>query len=664
MAILLSIFAGLTANVTAQVKPYRVTDRQVQLVVSKIQTKSANFKRAASLAINRSSLNGTATEDEFFQNIGDFEQAASALDQNVRSRNSSANDVNALFDSASNINRILATNRLSTNVQSQWTSLKTDLNTLASYYGVTWNPNRTSGNYPNNSNNNNYPNNNYPNNNTGNNSNNNSSGNSAYTTSTSNLNSLVNRIQSRTDAYKRELGYAFDRSMISNSRSRDAANGNVADFVTATSRLKQNVDSQRSTQADVQNVLNSAYNVDRFMKDYRLGSGAETQWNLIRTDLTTLAGYYNVSWGWNNPNYPPRNNNFDNNITGTYRLNANQSDDVASVVDRVSGTYQNNQRDNSRRGLERRLTSPDILVIQKTGSSVTLASSLSPQVTFQADGTARAETTPNGRSIRTTANTSYDGIDISYEGDRTNDFYINFTTVGNNQLRVVRRVYLENRNETVTVSSVYDKTANTAQFSSVDNGNNNGGNQNGGTGNLNSFIVPNNTTVTTTLVNLIDTKQSQVGDRFQLQVVSPSEYNNAVIEGRVTAADNSGRISGRANLSFEFDTIKLANGQTYRFAGIINSVKTPNGDTVSVNNEGTVRDDSQTTKTVTRAGIGAALGAIIGAVTGGGQGAAIGAAVGAGAGAGTVVLQGKDGLQLNQGSTFMLTATAPNNSNR
>ena len=110
-------------------------------------------------------------------------------------------------------------------------------------------------------------------------------------------------------------------------------------------------------------------------------------------------------------------------------------------------------------------------------------------------------------------------------------------------------------------------------------------------------------------------------------------------------AERSGRVSGSANISLEFDTIRLRNGQTYRFAGFVNEVKMLNGDNVSVNNEGTVKDGSQTTKTVTRAGIGAAFGAFIGAIASGGQGAAIGAAIGAGAGAGTVVLQGRDDIE-------------------
>ena len=144
-----------------------------------------------------------------------------------------------------------------------------------------------------------------------------------------------------------------------------------------------------------------------------------------------------------------------------------------------------------------------------------------------------------------------------------------------------------------------------------------------------------------------------------MNVTSPNIYRGAVIEGRVAQIDNSGRLSGRANVSLEFDTIRMRDGRNYRFAGIIDSVRTVNGETVTVNNEGTVRDGNQTTRTATRAGVGAALGALIGAIAGGGSGAAIGAAVGAGAGAGSVLIQGRDNVELGQGTEFTITATGP-----
>jgi uncharacterized protein YcfJ len=111
----------------------------------------------------------------------------------------------------------------------------------------------------------------------------------------------------------------------------------------------------------------------------------------------------------------------------------------------------------------------------------------------------------------------------------------------------------------------------------------------------------------------------------------------------------------------DFDSIRMRDGRSYRFEGLIDSVRTPNGDTVSINNEGVIRDNNQTTKTVTRAGIGAAIGAIIGAIAGGGSGAAIGAGVGAGAGAGSVLIQGRDNLDLGTGTEFNITSSSPTN---
>ncbi len=159
----------------------------------------------------------------------------------------------------------------------------------------------------------------------------------------------------------------------------------------------------------------------------------------------------------------------------------------------------------------------------------------------------------------------------------------------------------------------------------------------------------------------LSTKTAKDADRFQMTVNSPSQYQGAVIEGRIIG-EKSGMVSGRATLSLSFETIRLSNGNSFRFAGIVEQVREPNGENVSVNNEGTVRDGSQTNKTVKRAGIGAVLGAIIGAVVDGVQGAAIGAGIGAGVGAGSVILQGRDNLELPGGSEFTITATGPGHS--
>ncbi len=107
-------------------------------------------------------------------------------------------------------------------------------------------------------------------------------------------------------------------------------------------------------------------------------------------------------------------------------------------------------------------------------------------------------------------------------------------------------------------------------------------------------------------------------------------------------------------------SIRLRNGSSYQFDGVIEAIRTPDGDTVRVDREGTAdTEDSQTRKTVERGAIGAALGAIIGAFAGGGKGAAIGAVIGAGGGAGSVIVGGRDRLDLQRGTEVTITSGDP-----
>lgn len=649
---LLAIFFAANISVNAQYRDNqnRVSNSTIQALITRIEAKTNVFKLSVTRALNRrAQQNNTGSQDTIFGYITDFETGTDRLRQSYTSRRSASADVQDVLSRAVLIDGFVTDNRLNPAAQRDWGSLKADLNTLAGYYNVSTNWTQTTGNVGTT---------------TGNIIGNTASGANVYRVSESNVRTLITRLETRTDSYKRELNAALDRSILNNTRSENTAVSYVSDFENATDKLRQDFEARRSTAADVEEVLNRAYYIDGFMRDYRLTPAAESQWKLVRADLDTLSNYYNVTWNWNRQ-YSPM-SKFDQMLTGTYRLNPSQSDDVSAVVSRAATTlYSNNQGDNLRRNLERRLSSPDTLAIEKRNTQVTVASNTSPQVTFSVDGVAKTETTGNGRTIRVTANTNYDGVSLSYEGDRINDFYVNFVPMSNGQLKVIRRVNLESRNDTVTVASVYDKIDNVAQFSNINNqnaGNNQNNGQNNGTASA-DFAVPNNTRLTAVLRSSISTKTTQNGDRFTMEVTSPSEFNGATIEGRVAKTERSGQVTGRANVSLEFDTIRLRDGRTYRFAGSVDDVTLANGDKVSVNNEGTVRDNNQTTKTVTRAGIGAALGALIGAIAGGGQGAAIGAAVGAGAGAGTVILQGRGDIELDQGTQFVITSSAPANQN-
>ena len=224
---------------------------------------------------------------------------------------------------------------------------------------------------------------------------------------------------------------------------------------------------------------------------------------------------------------------------------------------------------------------------------------------------------------------------------------------GGRSLRVTRRVTDPGLSQPVVARSVYDRVSTDARLDMY------GGfpkrlttvraaADNGGAGRAPASVdyMPDGTTIVATLDQRLSTRESRAEDPFTLTVVSPAQYQGARIDGRLLGVDRAGRVAGRADITFDFDRIRFRNGRTTDFDGAIESVRTPDGDTLHVENDGNVgEDDSQTSRTATRTGIGAAIGAVIGAVTGGGKGAAIGAAIGGAAGAGSVIVQGRDDLE-------------------
>jgi hypothetical protein len=488
------------------------------------------------------------------------------------------------------------------------------------------------------------------------------------------ITSLLTLIERDSDTFRQSMTAALDSSSWNGTRTEDEIQSYVDDFENATDQLKRNYESRASVEIDVEQVLNRASNINNFLKQYRFSSLVTTDWNRLRSDLTTLARYYNINYNWNqtsnNASYGNRYpNNSSNNLarlTGTYRLDTTRSSDIDAEIDKISQDLNSNQRERVRRVAARRLESPNEIAIERNNRSVTIASTKSPRITFEADGQTRSEQMPNGRTM--SVNTTFYGeqLVINYTGDRMNDFYVAFNPVQNgNDLRVTRRVYLEGVNRQLTVNSYYTRASDVAQLDTVFRGNTNTAvyndyPNNNSTASNAGFVIPNGTRLTAILQTDLDTRQAQEGDRFTMRISAPSEYEGAIIEGRVGRSNRSGRVSGRAELALDFETIRLRDNRSYSFEGFIDQVRTANNEDVRIDNEGAVREDnSQTKRTATRAGVGAALGAIIGAIAGGGQGAAVGAAVGAGAGAGSVILQGRDDLNLKSGTEVSITASSP-----
>jgi hypothetical protein len=409
--------------------------------------------------------------------------------------------------------------------------------------------------------------------------------------------------------------------------------------------------------------LDRAAFLNNFIADRQLSYQTENNWSALRTDLDQLAGAYNIAWNWSNLPSGNSGGNYGGgsrrDLTGTFRLNSTRGDDVRGAIDDATRSLSQAERQRVYDSLMRRFDPPQMIAIDRRGTSVTIASTRAPQISFVADGREQVENTQQGRSVRVRANFSGNALTITRTGERANDFTVTFDPSSDGrELLVTRTLYSDRFDQPVTVKAYYDRTSDVAQLNVYDTNREStvGGGGDVATG---SFVIPNGTQLVAVLNNDLSTQNVREGERFTMTVRSPGEYDGATIEGSVVSLSRGGRISGRSEMTLDFDTIRTRDGRSYRFAGILESVRTQNGDVVRVDNEGAVRDSDQTNKTVQRTAIGTAVGAIIGAIAGGGKGAAIGAVIGAGAGAGSVYVQGRNDLDLTAGTELTVRATGP-----
>jgi hypothetical protein len=360
------------------------------------------------------------------------------------------------------------------------------------------------------------------------------------------------------------------------------------------------------------------------------------------------------------------------NLTGTYQLNTSQSDNSSTVADQVTRSLPGRDRARLRNQILQRLDAPAEFAIERRGRTITMVSTNADRVTFEANGQAQVEQAANGRSMRTVANLTGDRLQITSTGDRSLDYQLTIEPFnGGRSLRVTRRVSDEGLNQQAVSRSVYDRVSTDARLdmysnSGVRNSSDRFGRQrNGGyrdrtgAGSASADYVPDGTEIVATLDGRLNTRDARAEDPFTLTVVSPGQYQGARIDGRLLSVDRSGRVAGRSDITFDFDRIRFRNGRSSDFDGTIESVRTPDGNNLHVENTNVGDDESQTSRTATRTGIGAAIGAVIGAVTGGTKGAVIGATVGGAAGAGSVIVQGRDDLNLEPGSEFHIRAIGP-----
>jgi hypothetical protein len=179
------------------------------------------------------------------------------------------------------------------------------------------------------------------------------------------------------------------------------------------------------------------------------------------------------------------------------------------------------------------------------------------------------------------------------------------------------------------------------------------------------LIVPAGTKVPVSLKHAINTKSAREGDSVYAETTFPVVQNDRVlipagtyVQGKISNVKRAGRVKGRAEVLIHFTTLIYPNGYTVLLPGAVENV--PGADKTAIKDqEGTIRQDSQTGEKVGTVATTAGTGAVVGGLSRGGKGAAIGAGIGGAAGAAIAMLSRGNDVKLDAGTTIEMVIQRP-----
>jgi len=108
---------------------------------------------------------------------------------------------------------------------------------------------------------------------------------------------VIKRVEERMDNFVDNFDEALDNSNLDGSKREDNLMDRARDLESATDELRREFDrSDRwvENKAEVRSALNIATDINKTMKNRRLGAKTEGNWARVRYELNTLAKIYNL----------------------------------------------------------------------------------------------------------------------------------------------------------------------------------------------------------------------------------------------------------------------------------------------------------------------------------------------------------------------------------
>lgn len=118
--------------------PYRLTDREVEQILDRIERQSERFRSSLDSSLDRSRLDGTRREDDINAFIKDFNDEVKRLHDRFSDHKSVAADVQSVLDRAARIDEFMSRNRIDGRAQEDWSRLRANLDELSQAYSVDW----------------------------------------------------------------------------------------------------------------------------------------------------------------------------------------------------------------------------------------------------------------------------------------------------------------------------------------------------------------------------------------------------------------------------------------------------------------------------------------------------------------------------------------------
>jgi hypothetical protein len=298
--ILLAFSIVFGVSIQAQPQPNRNNTRQVGNMLQRLERSSSRFRNSLNLALVQGSVDQTRPHNDVSTFEPGFELAIKQFRDQFTRRLAVAADVESILQKASPINRFITQNNLNARVKNDWTSVRTDLNTLASAYGVSWQWNQITPMKV--------------------------DANGSFQLSETELNQLIERIENGGDTFRVSLTDAFSQRAYDRTRSEGNMNDALRGFKKATDQVRIHFDARELISDDVKRLLDRAEPLDKFMRDNPLTDRAKSDWSTLRTDLSVLARAYDVVPSWGNSRVSSSGNKSTNRLTGTFRLDSSRSD--------------------------------------------------------------------------------------------------------------------------------------------------------------------------------------------------------------------------------------------------------------------------------------------------------------------------------------------------